>query len=101
MRILIASLLLAMTAGAPAQEHNVRRPQGYVPDAATAVRIAVAVWTPIYGAERIARQRPYTATLADGRWTVEGSLPRGMLGGTAIAVIAQEDGRVLRISHGR
>lgn len=101
MRILIPAILLALTSGVFAQEHSVRRPQGYVPDAATAVRIAVAVWTPIYGAARIARQRPYTASLSGGRWTVEGSLPRGMLGGTAIAVIAQEDGRVLRISHGR
>ena len=97
----VAAILFAMTSGALAQEHGVRRPHGFVPDAATAVRIAVAVWTPIYGAARIARQRPHVARLEGGVWTVEGTLPPRRLGGTAIAVIAQADGRVLRVSHGR
>lgn len=71
-----------------------------MPDAATAIAIALAVWRPIYG-EQVASKAPFHATLKEGVWTVEGSLPPGWLGGAPLAEIAQRDGRVLRISHGR
>jgi hypothetical protein len=74
---------------------------GYVPDEKTAVRIAVAVWEPIYGVEAIAEQRPYHARLENGVWIVEGSLPKPMPGGVAVAEIAQDDGRICRVRHGR
>jgi hypothetical protein len=73
-----------------------------VPDAKTAIRIAVAVWEPIYGEEQIAGEKPYTARLStNGVWIVEGTLPKGYVGGVAIAEIAKEDGKILRVSHGR
>ena len=72
-----------------------------VPDEATAIAIALAVWRPVYGERTIARQAPFHARLANGEWTVEGYLPPNMLGGVALAVIAQHDGRILRISHGK
>jgi hypothetical protein len=84
-----------------AGEHNVRPKDGLVPDAATAIAIAVAVWNPIYGEKQISSERPYLAQLAGGKWTVTGSLPKGWRGGVAIAVIAKQDGRVTRVSHGR
>jgi hypothetical protein len=98
---LILLVLMSQALPPSAPEHNVRPPQGLVPDAATAITIAVAVWTPLYGKEQIAAQKPYRAALADGQWTVTGSLPNGRLGGVAMAVIAQADGRILRVSHGR
>jgi hypothetical protein len=67
---------------------------GYVPDAATAIKIAVAVWTPIYGERQIADEKPYRATLKDGVWTVEGSMPPNLI------EIAKSDGRILRVEHG-
>ena len=33
-------------------------PQGFVPDSTTAIRIAVAVWAPIYGDETFMAQQP-------------------------------------------
>jgi hypothetical protein len=45
---------------------------GHVPDAVTAIKIAVAVWESIYGAEHIATERPYRAALNNGVWIVEG-----------------------------
>lgn len=81
--------------------HNYIPPQGYVPDAETAITIAVAVWIPIYGEAQIAQEKPYTAVLLNGIWTVQGSLPKEMLGGVAIAEISKIDGRVIRVSHGR
>ena len=79
-------------------------PKGFVPDSATAVRIAVAVWIPIYGEQQIMSEQPFVATLKAGVWTVTGSLPPApkgsvMVGGTAVARIAQRDGQILFVIH--
>ncbi|PYJ95027.1 MAG: hypothetical protein DMF21_00520 [Verrucomicrobia bacterium] len=76
-------------------------PVGYAPDSATAIKIALAVWEPIYGAAVIAGEKPYHATLRDGVWTVTGSLPGRMKGGVAIAEISKQDGRILLVSHAK
>lgn len=74
---------------------------GFVPSKEVAIKIAVAVWEPIYGAEKIAGEKPYRATLADGVWTVEGSLPTGRKGGVALARISKKNGRILHVIHGK
>jgi hypothetical protein len=73
-----------------------------VPDAKTAIRIAEAVWIPVYGEEKIRQERPIHARLhgSKDRWLVTGSLPKGYIGGVALAVISKTDGRILRVSHG-
>src|ERR1017187_8441827 len=48
--------------------------KGYVPDSATAVRIAEAVLIPGYGQDKIESQRPFTAKLKDDVWTVYGTV---------------------------
>lgn len=80
--------------------HRFVPPNGFVPDAQTAIKIAQAVWLPIYG-ERVLRENPFKATLQGDVWTVEGSLPKGTLGGVAIAEISKTDARILRVSHGQ
>lgn len=83
-------------------KHNAMpRTVGVVPNEATAIKIAVAVWEPIYGADKIAGEKPFHATLTEGVWTVQGSLPKGWVGGVALAEISKADGRILRISHGK
>jgi hypothetical protein len=73
-----------------------------VRDEAQAVKVAVAAWQPIYGAAHIAAEKPYHASLHRGVWTVTGSLPKGFnKGGVAVAEISDEDGRIIRISHGK
>lgn len=99
--IIAISLLLFVPAAYSQTPHNFKPTQGYVPDAGTAIKIAVAVWEPIYGQEQISRQKPYTAILANGIWIVEGSLPKHTRGGVAVAEIAKSDGRILRVSHGK
>ena len=81
--------------------HTYKPEAGYVPDADTAIKIAVAVWESIYGREQIAGQKPFTAVLQNGVWIAEGSLPPRMKGGVARAEIAKDDGRVLRVIHGK
>jgi len=81
--------------------HSYVPAKGFVPDSITAVRIATAVWDPIYGARQIQGEQPFRASLRDGIWTVEGSLPENTVGGVAVAEIAKRDGRILRVSHGK
>ena len=98
--VFVLILLLTTTSLIIAEgKHNYKPKDGYVPDEKTAIRIAVAVWIPIYGEKQIEGEKPYHAKLDKGIWTVEGSLPEGTLGGTAIAEIAKDDGRILRVSH--
>ncbi len=100
--LLIATLSVTLRAGDDSR-HNFKPKDGYVPDAETAIAVAVAIWTPIYGKEKIEKEKPYTAKLADGVWIVKGSLPKskGMKGGVALAEISKDDCRVLRVSHGK
>jgi hypothetical protein len=81
------------------------RPGGLVPDEHTAVAIAEAVLFPIYGEKEIRGQKPYVIKQADGKWTIDGSMPKSkngeiIVGGTFHIVISQRDGRVLEIGHG-
>ena len=83
------------------QKHNVIPENGYVPNEETAISIAIAIWNPIYGKERIAKKSPYNAKLTDGIWYITGSLPKNHLGGVPEIEINQQTGQILRVSHGR
>jgi len=74
------------------------REDGFVPDAATAIKVAEAVWLPIYGTG-IDDSRPFQAALEDGVWVVTGTLPEGMYGGVPHAYIRRHDGKVLQVFH--
>ena len=95
--IVAVSVILASAS----QKHSYVPPKGFVPDEKTAIRIAAAVWSPIYGEEEIRSEKPFVASLKSGVWTVQGSLPKGWDGGVAIAEISKSDGRILRVSHGK
>ena len=74
---------------------------GYVPGAGTAIKIAEAVWLPIYG-KQIENEKPFKAHLKDDMiWVVEGTLPPHMLGGVAYAEIQKADGKILSVIHGK
>jgi len=74
---------------------------GFVPDAATATRIAEAVFIPVYGAGQIAKEEPFTARLEGGAWIVKGTLRAGFVGGVAVVKIDRRDGRILYMMHGK
>jgi NTF2 fold immunity protein/Clp amino terminal domain, pathogenicity island component len=71
---------------------------GCVPNAETAIRIAEAVWSPIFGDEIVESQRPFHAELMNETWTVRGSRPvpteRSL-----IAQIEKNDGRILKLGQ--
>jgi len=67
--------------------------QGSVPDAATAIRMALSLWTPLFGGEHLAAWQPCHADLVAGVWRVGGALPLHRLGGAPQLHIAQADGQ--------
>jgi hypothetical protein len=73
---------------------------GFVPDKSTALKIAIAVWLPIYG-NAIYKEQPFNAVLKDEVWTVTGSLPKGSIGGVALIRIQKADGKILKVIHGK
>jgi hypothetical protein len=85
-----------------------RPKQGYVPDSATAVKIAEAVLTPVYGMDQVALEQPFKAKLKDDVWTVSGTLrcPDGKggittqcEGGVAVVQISKVDAHVVSMIH--
>jgi hypothetical protein len=81
--------------------------EGYVPNSDTAGQIAEAVLIPVYGKKHIESERPFTAKLKDGVWTVSGTLhcPDGTttncVGGVAVVEISKADARILSMIHYR
>ncbi len=76
-----------------------RPPAGYVPDSKTAVAIAVAVLTPIYGKAKIESEKPWHTGLKDGVWTVVGTFNGKGMGGSAVIQIDKKTGEVLFVTH--
>jgi hypothetical protein len=94
------SIITFTVLGAETVKHAVIPNNGFVPDAETAIRVAEAIWLPIYG-KGIYQRKPFVAHLNGDVWVVEGSLPKGVLGGVPLAEISKSDGRVLRVTHGK
>ena len=99
--ITVISLMMFVGCAGTQPKHNYKPPCGYVPDETTAIAIAVAALNPIYGADKIAKEKPYKAELKGNIWIVTGSLPEGYAGGVAVAEISKSDGAIFRISHGK
>jgi hypothetical protein len=100
--ILTAASLIAATIVWSQSNQSYTPPNGFVPDAATASRIAEAVWIPIYGEAHIVAEKPFKVTLQGDVWKVTGKdLPPDTMGGVAEAEISKKDGRILRVIHGQ
>lgn len=73
----------------------------FVPDEKTAIKVAEAIWLPIYG-DDIYTQRPFKAKLVNSNvWVVEGTMEKNMAGGVAYIEIRKKDCKVLKVSHGK
>jgi NTF2 fold immunity protein len=108
--ILCVLLLLALTSSA---QNSQPATKVRVPDSATALSIAEPALIKVYGKRQIDYESPLTATLADGIWSVYGTLccpdAKGRrtcevghcVGGVAALKLRQSDGKILSISHGK
>jgi len=90
--------LLSFSFGSDKKPEGTSLPsRGVVPNEITAVKIAEAVFLPIFGEEEVAKYRPYEAILKDGVWTVFGTLKPGSRGGTPTLTIQKIDAKVLDV----
>jgi NTF2 fold immunity protein of polymorphic toxin system component len=96
-------MIAALTAG-----QSYKPKEGYVPDSATAVKIAEAVLVPVYGKKQIESEQPFTAKLETDIWTVSGTLhcPDGKggitthcEGGVAVVKISRIDAHIVSMIH--
>jgi hypothetical protein len=78
---------------------------GFVPDAATALKIAEAVLIPVYGESVIRSERPFKAVLKGDVWTIAGSVPcegppaAVCPGGAAEVRVSKKSARILFMTH--
>ena len=95
----IGMLLVSAAQEQPAQARD------FVPDEATAVRIAEAVFIPIYGEKHMRSERPFHARLDGDYWIISGSLPKPeskdylVVGGTMMAEINRKTGEIRSVYH--
>jgi len=75
------------------------KPQGYVPDQATAIRIAIAVLIPIYGEKIEEGEKPWKAGLKGDVWTVVGTFNGKGEGGESIVQLSKSKGTILFVTH--
>ena len=83
-------------------EYGIIPENGYVPDEETAIKIAEAVWLPIYG-ENIYDKQPFKVEFIEkiNCWKVVGTLPEIMVGGVPEIVIKKSDGQIVYVIHGK
>lgn len=73
--------------------------EGFVPNAAIAIGIAIVILDPIYGVDEIEKQKPFTAELRGRVWVVQGSMAHST--GVAEVNISRRTGAILRVIHGK
>lgn len=66
-----------------------------------AVRFAEHILFDIYGKTQIQRQKPYTIYNIDGYWIINGTLPKGWVGGTFLIIINSHNCQIVRLTHGK
>jgi NTF2 fold immunity protein len=91
--------LVAFTRREIATTKSYKPAAGYVPDSRTAVAVAVAILTPIYGEAEINAAKPWHTGLKDGIWTVVGTFHGQGDGGSAVIQIDQNTGSVRFLGH--
>lgn len=72
-----------------------------VPNKETAIKIAEAIWLPIYG-KSIYEKKPYSVELIDNKiWRVKGTLKLEEVGGVPIIEIQKSDCKIINVTHSK
>ena len=100
--VICSAILVMVNTNAQNMKKSGYDPQkdGYVPTAETAIKVAEAIWLPIYG-DKIYNSKPFKARLRDNEvWIVEGTL-HAEKGGVPYSEIQKKDCKVLKVIHGK
>jgi hypothetical protein len=100
MNIIIISLFLSTSCKTVLKEDNPSYfpKEGLVPNEEVAIKIAEAIWLPLYGDE-IYSQKPYSVILKNEIWYINGTLQDGYIGGVAYIEIQKTNGKILNVYH--
>ena len=72
-----------------------------ISDKETAISVAEAILFKFYGKENIIAERPYEIYLIAGYWYISGTLPENSNGGTFEIIFSSQNGRVIKLTHGK
>ncbi|MDP4115033.1 MAG: NTF2 fold immunity protein [Bacteroidota bacterium] len=70
---------------------------GYIPNAATAIKIAKAIWIPLYGETDYLNKTFKTELSKDGVWKVYNQVPADSQGVELYAYINKMDGKIIKV----
>lgn len=76
-------------------------PSTIIPDSETAIFIAENILFKIYGKSNIQKQKPYKVDKIENYWIVNGSSPKNTVGGNFLIILDANDGKVIKIEHGK
>ncbi|WP_162996785.1 NTF2 fold immunity protein [Mucilaginibacter kameinonensis] len=93
--ILITICLLNLHLSCKNKNKTIIKVDGLVPDQKTAIKIAEAVWLPIYG-KKIYDEEPFIASLTEnGNWMILGSIHGQHGGGELMIILQPKDGKII------
>ena len=97
--MVFAVCLVLVSSGHGSKAKSPLPSQGIIPDEVTAVKVAEAVFLPIFGQGEVTKFLPYHAQFKDGVWTVYGTLKPNSRGGTPQLTILKKDGKITEVWH--
>ena len=97
---MVAALSLVAAQSTAAEFGSQPPAAGWVSNQATAVAIARAVFTSVFGAKMVATEEPLHAARDGSVWHVWGTLHcKDCVGGVMEVMISARDGRIVRLFH--
>jgi hypothetical protein len=98
--VLVCSVLMIFVINFSSVQTVERKQRDYVPDEATAKKIAEAILYPIYG-ENIHNNKPFQVSMGEDStvWLVKGTLKKGMKGGVPYIYIRKSDCKIMKVYH--
>ena len=72
-----------------------------ISDKETAISVAEAILFKFYGKENIIAERPYEIYLIAGYWYIGGTPPENSNSGTFEIIFSSQNGRVIKLIHGK
>jgi hypothetical protein len=84
------------------QDHNVIQPNNVIIETPeTAIKVAEPILFGIYGEKNITKQRPYKVSDFKDDYVIKGTLDRNSIGGTFLIIIKKNNGKIIKITHGK
>ncbi|MFN8337057.1 MAG: YbbC/YhhH family protein [Cyclobacteriaceae bacterium] len=97
--LMIGSVFFSCSNKTSQSNHLYKSEKGLVPDESTAIKVAEAIWYPVYG-NGIDKEKPFVAKLVDEIWIVKGTIKTDF-GGALYIEIQKKDCKILKMYHGK